>query len=217
MTRALQIKSTARDCCHCSRFGADCSHARRQRPDDRPGPRPSRDHRGDQARRPAGSSPRSGHRPLASGRGPGARHGVVGGLPVLRQPRRAAHGAHRRGLRHRRRSRRAAPSSGPGRASRSDGWRSPARSAAGPVAHPHDYSLVYGSPVPGYRAPEATIAPAERVSLVALRIIHDGVASGRDLAAEAAMPMPSDGARRPHPAQRPRPRSTCRRTSWPAG
>ena len=42
-------------------------------------------------------------------------------------------------------------------------------------AHPHDYSLVYGSPVPGYRAPPATIAPAERVSLVALRIIHDGV------------------------------------------
>ena len=57
-------------------------------------------------------------------------------------------------------------------------------------AHPHDYSLVYGSPVPGYRAPEATIAPAERVSLVALRIIHDGVASG-EITAASAMPMPT--------------------------
>src|ERR1043166_4451027 len=25
------------------------------------------------------------------------------------------------------------------------------------LAHPHEYSLVYGSPVPGYRAPEQTI------------------------------------------------------------
>ena len=52
------------------------------------------------------------------------------------------------------------------------------RSGSWAVAHPHDYALVYGSPVPGYRAPEATIAPAARVSLVALRIIYDGVASG---------------------------------------
>src|SRR5207247_659822 len=27
------------------------------------------------------------------------------------------------------------------------------------LAHPHEYSLVYGSPVPGYRAPEQTIGP----------------------------------------------------------
>lgn len=32
-------------------------------------------------------------------------------------------------------------------------------------AHPHEYSLIYGSPVPGYRAPEDTIAPAGRVVL----------------------------------------------------
>ena len=57
-------------------------------------------------------------------------------------------------------------------------------------AHPHDYSLVYGSPVPGYRAPEATIAPAERVSLVALRIVSDGVASG-EITTSAEVPMPS--------------------------
>jgi len=31
------------------------------------------------------------------------------------------------------------------------------------VAHPHEYALVYGSPVPGYTAPEDTAAPAWRV------------------------------------------------------
>jgi len=46
------------------------------------------------------------------------------------------------------------------------------------VQHPHDYALVYGSPVPGYRAPADTIAPAARVRLVALRIMYDGVQSG---------------------------------------
>jgi AcrR family transcriptional regulator len=33
------------------------------------------------------------------------------------------------------------------------------------LAHPHEYALIYGSPVPGYRAPEATIGPASRVPL----------------------------------------------------
>src|SRR4051794_10679373 len=31
------------------------------------------------------------------------------------------------------------------------------------LAHPHEYALVYGSPVPGYAAPQATIGPASRV------------------------------------------------------
>ena len=30
-------------------------------------------------------------------------------------------------------------------------------------AHPHEYALVYGSPVPGYAAPPDTIGPAQRV------------------------------------------------------
>jgi AcrR family transcriptional regulator len=34
------------------------------------------------------------------------------------------------------------------------------------LAHPHEYALIYGSPVPGYRAPRATIAPAIRVARV---------------------------------------------------
>ena len=53
-----------------------------------------------------------------------------------------------------------------------------APSATWALAHPHEYSLVYGSPVPGYAAPETTIGPAGRVGLVLCRIVADGVASG---------------------------------------
>jgi AcrR family transcriptional regulator len=46
------------------------------------------------------------------------------------------------------------------------------------LAHPHEYALVYGSPVPGYDAPEATIGPAARVGVVLSRIVADGLAAG---------------------------------------
>ncbi|HEY6278085.1 MAG TPA: TetR/AcrR family transcriptional regulator [Streptosporangiaceae bacterium] len=46
------------------------------------------------------------------------------------------------------------------------------------LAHPHEYALVYGSPVPGYRAPEQTIGPASRVAAVLGRIISDAQAAG---------------------------------------
>lgn len=36
--------------------------------------------------------------------------------------------------------------------------------------HPHEYSLIYGSPVPDYHAPEETIEPAGRVAVALLRI-----------------------------------------------
>lgn len=49
------------------------------------------------------------------------------------------------------------------------------------VTNPHEYALVYGSPVPGYRAPEDTIGPASRVTLVLARIVDDASRSG-DLA-----------------------------------
>lgn len=57
------------------------------------------------------------------------------------------------------------------------------------VAQPHDYALIYGSPVPGYEAPTDTVDPAARVSLVALRLVADGVAAG-EIDATAAAPMP---------------------------
>jgi AcrR family transcriptional regulator len=46
------------------------------------------------------------------------------------------------------------------------------------LAHPHEYSLVYGSPVPGYQAPEQTIGPASRVAAVLGKIVSDAQARG---------------------------------------
>jgi len=39
------------------------------------------------------------------------------------------------------------------------------------LANPHEYALVYGSPVPGYRAPADTVAPASRVTMVLVRLL----------------------------------------------
>jgi AcrR family transcriptional regulator len=55
------------------------------------------------------------------------------------------------------------------------------------VAHPHEYALIYGSPVPGYRAPVDTVPASARVSFVFLRLLADGVASGE---IEVGEPMP---------------------------
>ena len=44
--------------------------------------------------------------------------------------------------------------------------------------HPHSYALVYGSPVPGYAAPQDTVAPAIRVSLVMAGIVEAAGADG---------------------------------------
>jgi AcrR family transcriptional regulator len=41
------------------------------------------------------------------------------------------------------------------------------------LAHPHQYALIYGSPVPGYAAPEDTIGPATRVARVLSAILVD--------------------------------------------
>jgi AcrR family transcriptional regulator len=46
------------------------------------------------------------------------------------------------------------------------------------LANPHEYALIYGSPVPGYAAPQDTIDPASRVAMAVLQIVVDGVASG---------------------------------------
>lgn len=44
--------------------------------------------------------------------------------------------------------------------------------------HRHEYALVYGSPVPGYRAPQGTIAPASRVAAVLGQLLTDGWRAG---------------------------------------
>lgn len=43
------------------------------------------------------------------------------------------------------------------------------------AAHVHEYALIYGSPVPGYRAPQDTSVPAAQVVLVLAKIISDAL------------------------------------------
>ncbi|MBV2352878.1 TetR/AcrR family transcriptional regulator [Streptomyces sp. J2-1] len=46
------------------------------------------------------------------------------------------------------------------------------------LAHPHEYALIYGSPVPGYSAPQSTVRAAARVSMSLLGIVRDARRSG---------------------------------------
>ncbi len=80
-------------------------------------------------------------------------------------------------------------------------WRAACRAVRGwALAHPHEYALVYGSPVPGYAAPESTIGPAARVGELLCRIVADGIA------------------RRPgRPGERRRARPTPWSRGWPRG
>jgi len=41
------------------------------------------------------------------------------------------------------------------------------------VARPHEYALIFGSPIPGYAAPPGTIAPASRVPLLLGDLLGD--------------------------------------------
>ena len=47
------------------------------------------------------------------------------------------------------------------------------------VAHPHEYSLLYGSPVPGYAAPDDTVVPGTRVTRALIQIVEDARVAGR--------------------------------------
>jgi AcrR family transcriptional regulator len=58
-------------------------------------------------------------------------------------------------------------------------------------AHPHQYALIYGSPVPGYRAPADTIGPAARPVAVLAGILRDAVGAGLTVPPEP-LPVPDD-------------------------
>ena len=82
------------------------------------------------------------------------------------------------------------------------------------LANPHEYALVYGSPVPGYAAPADTIGPASRVTLALVGIVVDAHRAGLD--------RPARGRRRSTSRRRcgptstgraPRSTSTCPTTS----
>jgi AcrR family transcriptional regulator len=56
------------------------------------------------------------------------------------------------------------------------------------LAHPHEYALIYGTPIPGYVAPETTVPAAARVALVLIGIVRDArMGPGLDLP-----PLPDD-------------------------
>ncbi|WP_035842359.1 TetR/AcrR family transcriptional regulator [Kitasatospora azatica] len=46
------------------------------------------------------------------------------------------------------------------------------------LAHPHEFALVYGSPVPGYQAPTDTVDPATRVTRLMAGLVVEAHASG---------------------------------------
>ena len=62
--------------------------------------------------------------------------------------------------------------------------------------NPHEYALIYGSPVPGYQAPRDTVAPAARVPLVLGKLVRGSCATqaapsaGTGDSAPAAPPIP---------------------------
>jgi AcrR family transcriptional regulator len=61
------------------------------------------------------------------------------------------------------------------------------------LANPHEYALIYGSPVPGYQAPQATVASAVRVVRVMGAILADaGALAGRAGARRPEDPLPAD-------------------------
>lgn len=60
-----------------------------------------------------------------------------------------------------------------------DRWRAACHAVRGwALEHPHEYALAYGSPVPGYSAPEDTIGPASRVTQVVAAVVREAAASG---------------------------------------
>jgi AcrR family transcriptional regulator len=67
------------------------------------------------------------------------------------------------------------------------------------LVNPNEYALIYGTPVPGYVAPPATIAAAARVSNVLLGILAD--AAGRPTPAIAGDDLPPDAHKALAPAR----------------
>jgi AcrR family transcriptional regulator len=53
--------------------------------------------------------------------------------------------------------------------------------------HPHEYTLIYGSPIPGYQAPQDTVEAAIRVPLLLITLLRAAWAAG---SLDPAFPSP---------------------------
>jgi AcrR family transcriptional regulator len=81
--------------------------------------------------------------------------------------------------------------SGVRRADCSGRWMATARAVREwAIAHPQEFALIYGSPVPGYQAPLDTIDPAARIPTVLFGIVNDGALAGRLHGILTDQPMP---------------------------
>ncbi|MEU4712750.1 TetR/AcrR family transcriptional regulator [Micromonospora purpureochromogenes] len=58
------------------------------------------------------------------------------------------------------------------------------------LAHPAEYALLYGSPVPGYAAPDDTVLPAQRPPVTLVGILRDGLVDGQLVAPDDELPEP---------------------------
>jgi AcrR family transcriptional regulator len=60
------------------------------------------------------------------------------------------------------------------RGSIEDRWMAICRGVRGwALDHPHEYALIFGSPIPGYAAPPGTVGPATRVPLMLADLLSD--------------------------------------------
>ncbi|MFF0172667.1 TetR/AcrR family transcriptional regulator [Micromonospora profundi] len=58
-------------------------------------------------------------------------------------------------------------------------WQAACRAARDwAIAHPSEYALLYGSPVPGYAAPDDTVGPAQRPPLALVGLLREGLEAG---------------------------------------
>lgn len=59
-------------------------------------------------------------------------------------------------------------------------------------AHPHEYALLYGTPIRGYRAPQDTVTPAGRVALALIGTVRRAHADGTLSAVTPAQPISAE-------------------------
>lgn len=75
-------------------------------------------------------------------------------------------------------------------------WRAEATALrAWAVDHPSEWALLFGTPVPGYAAPQDTIGPASRYTAVLMQLLVDAEAAGHTLAGAVPAPLRRDYAR----------------------
>ncbi len=176
------------------RNGQTGAHASAVRTTHGPGAGPGGDDRGDPRRGPGAPGPGRCRRPLLALHRPRPGHGPLGPLPVLRRARRPSERPDPRRLRVPGRQC-AEAGRRPGRTRRgvatpSASLACPGPSGAGRLARPHEWGLIFGTPVPGYEAPEDTVVPYARIAAAMVRPVVEAEAAGRLRRPDTARPCP---------------------------